>query len=53
MPDVSVVIASYNHEKFVRAAIRGVLAQTFSDIEVCVTDDGSRDGARHHQRHQG
>ena len=43
MPKVSVVIASYNHEKYVRAAIESVLAQTFQDFEILVTDDGSAD----------
>lgn len=43
MPRVSVVIASYNHERFVRQAVESVLAQTFGDIEVCITDDGSSD----------
>ncbi len=43
MPKVSVVIASYNHERFVRQALESALAQTFGDIEVCITDDGSSD----------
>jgi glycosyltransferase involved in cell wall biosynthesis len=43
MPRVSVVIASYNHEKYVRAAIESVLAQSFQDFEILVTDDGSSD----------
>src|SRR5450759_2817271 len=43
MPRVSVVIASYNHERFVRQAVESVLGQTFGDIEVCITDDGSSD----------
>jgi glycosyltransferase involved in cell wall biosynthesis len=43
MPKVSVVIASYNHERYVRAAIESVLAQSFQDFEILVTDDGSVD----------
>ena len=43
MPRVSVVIASYNHEKYVRAAVESVLAQSFQDFEILVTDDGSVD----------
>jgi glycosyltransferase involved in cell wall biosynthesis len=43
MPRISVVIASYNHEKYVRAAIESVLAQSFQDFEILVTDDGSID----------
>jgi len=41
---VSVVIKSYNHARYVGETIRGVLGQSFQDFEVVVTDDGSRDG---------
>ena len=44
MPKVSVVIASYQHANFVRQCIESVLAQSFTDFEVVVTDDGSKDG---------
>lgn len=43
MPRVSVVLASYNHERFVGRAIDSVLRQTFQDFEIVVTDDGSAD----------
>jgi len=43
-PRVSVVIASYNHAAFVGGCLASVLAQTFSDWELVVTDDGSVDG---------
>jgi glycosyltransferase involved in cell wall biosynthesis len=43
MPKVSVVIASYNHEAYVRAAIESVLDQSFEDFEIVITDDGSSD----------
>jgi glycosyltransferase involved in cell wall biosynthesis len=43
MPKVSVVIASYNHEPYVRLAIESVLEQSFQDFEIVVTDDGSVD----------
>jgi glycosyltransferase involved in cell wall biosynthesis len=41
---VSVVMASYNHAAFVRQSVESVLAQSFSDFELVITDDGSVDG---------
>jgi sugar O-acyltransferase (sialic acid O-acetyltransferase NeuD family) len=41
---VSVVMAAYNHEKYVAHAIESVLAQTFGDFEFIIIDDGSDDG---------
>lgn len=43
MPRVSVVLSSYNHEKFIGAAIESVLNQTFSDFELIISDDCSTD----------
>lgn len=43
-PRVSVVVASYNHAPFVRQSLLSVLQQDFQDVEILVTDDGSRDG---------
>jgi glycosyltransferase involved in cell wall biosynthesis len=42
-PKVSVVIPTYNRADKVRASIDSVLAQTFTDLEVIVVDDGSTD----------
>lgn len=44
MPLVSIVMPAYNAEKYIEAAIRSVLAQTFSDYELLVVDDCSKDG---------
>jgi glycosyltransferase involved in cell wall biosynthesis len=44
-PRVSVIIASYNHAPFIGEAIASVLGQSYQDLEVVVTDDGSADGA--------
>jgi glycosyltransferase involved in cell wall biosynthesis len=43
-PKVTVVIAAYNAERFVRETVDSVLAQTLNDIEIIVVDDGSTDG---------
>lgn len=42
-PLVSVVMAAYNHEKYVTDAINSVLNQTYKNIEVIVEDDCSTD----------
>ncbi len=41
MPDVSVVIPAFNRVGFLTEAIQSCLAQTYTDIEVIVVDDGS------------
>jgi hypothetical protein len=43
-PLVSVLFPTYNHAPYVATALRGVLGQTLSDLEVVVVDDGSTDG---------
>ncbi|MDD4509705.1 MAG: glycosyltransferase family 2 protein, partial [Oscillospiraceae bacterium] len=44
-PMVSVLVASYNYERYLGDTIRSVLAQTWGDFELLVIDDGSRDGS--------
>ncbi len=43
MPRVSIIMASYNHEKFVQEAIQSVLDQSFQDFELIIIDDASTD----------
>src|SRR3954451_12937994 len=45
IPLVSVLIPSYQHEKYIGEAIESVLAQTFSNIEVVIVDDASSDSS--------
>ena len=40
---VSVVMPSYNHEKYIAEAISSVLNQTFTDFEFIIIDDCSKD----------
>lgn len=43
VPKVSVVVASFMHERFVGETFASIAAQTFRDFEVVVVDDGSTD----------
>lgn len=44
MPRLSVVLSTHNDGPYLRAALDSVLAQTFTDFELIVIDDGSTDG---------
>jgi len=44
-PKVTVFVPVYNRVRYVGAAIESVLAQSFTDFELLVVDDGSTDGS--------
>jgi len=45
-PLISVIMPSYNHERFVSSAISSVLSQTIQDFELIIVDDCSTDKSR-------
>ncbi len=42
-PLVTVIIASYNHARYIEASINSVIYQTYKNIELLVIDDVSKD----------
>lgn len=46
MPEVSVIIPVYNCEKYISACLESVLAQSFTDFEVIIVNDGSTDDSQ-------
>ena len=46
MPLVSVILASYNHEKFIGEAIDSIMEQTYPYFELIISDDGSTDDSQ-------
>ena len=45
MPAISVIVPVYQAEALLPQCVESVLAQTFSDWELLLIDDGSRDGS--------
>src|ERR1041385_4399498 len=43
MPEIAVIIPTYNRAPSLKRAIESVLAQSLTDIEVIIVDDGSQD----------
>jgi glycosyltransferase involved in cell wall biosynthesis len=44
LPLVSVVMATYNGERFIGAQLNSILEQTYPNLEFIIVDDGSTDG---------
>ncbi len=42
-PSISIIIPAYNAQEYIRECLESVLAQTFTDFEVIVVNDGSTD----------
>lgn len=42
---VSIIIPVYNIEKFLPACLNSIIAQTYSNIEIILVNDGSKDGS--------
>ena len=43
LPKISIVMAAYNEERDIEKALDSILAQTFTDWELIIIDDGSTD----------
>jgi glycosyltransferase involved in cell wall biosynthesis len=50
MPTVSVILPTFNRTKFLRLAIESVFAQTYTDWEMIIADDGSTEETRAYLR---
>lgn len=45
MPKISVIVPLYKAEKYIRRCVDSILAQTFTDFELLLIDDGSPDNS--------
>lgn len=45
MPTISVIVPVYNAERWLRRCVDSILAQTFTDFELLLIDDGSTDAS--------
>ena len=46
MPKVTVLMAAYNGERYLREAVESILCQTFQDFQFLIINDGSTDNSR-------
>ena len=45
MPEISVIIPSYNHAPYIGYAVESVFSQSYTDFELIVVEDGSTDNS--------
>ncbi|HFU5892253.1 TPA: glycosyltransferase family 2 protein, partial [Enterococcus faecium] len=45
MCEISIIVPIYNVEQYLRKCVDSILAQTFTDFEVILVDDGSPDNS--------
>ena len=43
MPEISIIVPVYKVEKYLERCVKSILAQTFTDFELILVDDGSPD----------
>lgn len=45
-PKISVIVANFNHEKFIEQAVKSILNQTYDNFEIIIVDDASTDNSK-------
>jgi len=45
-PEVSVIVANYNHAQYIEQAVKSILGQTLENWEMIIIDDASTDGSQ-------
>ena len=46
MPEISIVLPTYNGEKYLKQSIESILGQTYTDWELIVVNDCSTDSTQ-------
>lgn len=49
MPQLSIIIPTFNNSKYLLECVHSVTTQEFKDIEVIIVDDASTDNTPHHR----